>query len=369
MVIEALASDDRLPRSGFSPEDERAATRVLELIRARRPVLGATMTGSIAAGLGNHTSDLDLIVIVDGNRSPLDRNFPERPRRVDVQFLTVKRLFDLVGKVRRFSATLRNRGSLGIDTEQLALIVRILLGQDVLRGSELSQARREISTDALRQLLMSRSALTAANLSEDIHGAISAKDWATALLASHEKLLVSCDVMLAGVNDFYPHASRKFIFRRMSRHESLRAATEHAWEAWSRGAVPPRAAEDEVRQVCERQMHVASWMVSTALLDAWDAPLANVCPALELDSSGPVRSPYFGLVRLSDGLGMFGPEGNRLVTLLGARLWSLTDGRPLEQLVGDLAASANVSPEEAQAEIDSTLQVMTKVGVVRFPDG
>lgn len=110
---------------------------------------------------------------------------------------------------------------------------------------------------------------------------------------------------------------------------------------------------------------MASHLVARALLDGWDAPLTAVAPPRR-HRGGPVRSPYFGLMRFVDGFALAGPNVGFELSLEAARLWSELDGSTVGEVVSRFAAAMAVDPASVARDVGEGIRGMAQEGAVEL---
>lgn len=307
-------------------EQVRVAERILSHF-GDGEVVAAYLSGSSAAGLANTRSDLDLYVVVkradflfDGQvRAGRVFTVPWRSR-IDIDVIPVA---DMEMKLSRASEANFVLEDLQSQTASLWSLLtdvsRLRIGTPVAGIATWQRWVDEIDVDAFRKLYMSHFAAAMLGQLEDAAGAVESGDLATGLLSSFGVVLSGAEVLLATANDFYP--SSKHILRRIARQESLSAVAGRLLELLHPGitfATPPSVVEDVVRARC----YVATQLVSTAMLDAWDHPgIVLQAPPIPPSRDG-TRNPYACLVRTSDEFAAAGAVTAKFCDEAEARLWT-----------------------------------------------
>lgn len=318
-------------------------------------VRGVYLAGSLSAGLGTPTSDVDLCVVAD-NASDADvvsLHELVESERLDVVYRSPTAIAELPGPFESFTATSTDFGSLALTPRQIDDAVRLLLGEDVVSCPEVTQARDRMQAAALpmRQVLLGRYAVDCKCVTEDLAGALAVGDTDAALYLSAALVMRAAQAYLVGCGELY--VGEKWTWQKLRRAGADRAV-ELLRRALATSPVPDADATRRARQ--------AQSLLAAALLDGWEGSAA--ASPLVAASSGRryVRAPLVMPVRVSDGVVMFNYAGgpSTRLSVAGFTLWALCDGRPPVAVVGDAANRTGLDA----AELSNYLTSMVEHGLV-----
>jgi hypothetical protein len=342
-----------MPDTGFTEAQQRAAREVLESELGGRARVGlAYLGGSLAVGLGNATSDVDLYVVSE-DKLPGQLVFERADAAVHVAAVDADYIRSLVATGSAYTATGMDRGQIALDSRPLTGLVRLLTGRRLLCSEYWTSILTELRRDVVRQIIIARHANRFGALAEDVAGALASGDLHTSALASAMALEAAAEAVLAAADDIYD--GPKFLFRRLSRTGATRPWVPILWQSLfqSFGEWPCAAelagesgAVDEVgrmREISEGRLLIGNFLLSYCVLDGWEEPLRSL-PAPSL-VAGSWRSPYFVPGRFSDGWALMGPGQGYQVSEDLIRLWR--DAGPATEGAGAraLAAIGALAPE------------------------
>ena len=267
-------------------------------------------TGSILAGLGTPTSDLDVIVLVGGDsdkdlarqEGALRRHGRER---ADVDVLTVDEFADVVGSCADFQTAWADSRIF-----RLGLAVRLLsqftAAMHVIKPSaELSSFSKRIASQrhALVQISIARSVIYGNNMQEDLLGLTAVSDEVGMLRRSHDYLNFGLDAWCTSHGSVYPDNKFKWLWRRLNLvlHSERELAELRALHV-------PETATGQLPDVARRRREVSQALLAQALLTAWaQNPQPFAVPILPRRAT-PVatlwRSPDWMPTRTPDAWGL-----------------------------------------------------------------
>jgi hypothetical protein len=349
-------------RSGsyFSAEQLTEVRRLVEDSPAGRRghVRGILLTGSIAAGLGHGQSDIDVIVVTDSSDRMSALNYIRAGRRIDLLPVGLTELAALVAQGNRFTATRTSRSQVMMEHTRAMTVVRANTAEVMRADDAVRTVLSGIDHAELARILMTRAAIEAATYTEDVAGLVEIGDWYTALDTSELALRKACDVFLTASHDFY--ISDKFLFRRVFRTPGLARLRDSLWTETHRGLARSESVPT-MRAAVHRRLQLASDLVSFALLDGWDEPPVVLAPR-SVQPAGPIRCPYFSLLRFADGFALSGPNVGFEVSSAAARAWSMLDGRPVPEVAVEFAETAGVDPADLADDIAAGVAEMVAQG-------
>jgi hypothetical protein len=331
-------------------------------------VFGAYLAGSLAVGLGHGSSDIDVYVVVREPASPPGRSRRRGRSRLEIKEISLAQLGELVAIGARYCATSTDRAQTNMPEPDLKILIDFYVGQDLQGCAELDRARRDVSTDAVRQILMARHAIIAAGGADDACGAAEYGDWGTALESSEIALRAAAEVALAATGDIY--VAGKFLFRRLARKEGMDWIAGEGWRLLHERLVGGVGTRAPLPEVVTARLLFANSIVAFCLMRAWDVPLASIAVG-DLASwvtvaphSGTWRSPYFGMLRFVDGIGLSGPVESFVTDEFAARVWSLLDGRSLGSLAQCLSAENAMGEGRSLQRVSEVLKQLEGAGLV-----
>jgi len=338
-------------------------------------ILGAFVSGSVAVGLGNAASDIDLSVVVDAlPSSGLGPQPLSAGRRIDVGYVTPRGLERMARRVRRLRVSRLDRRQLKLTKEALQASVRFATSIDLRPSPFITDLRASIDSADLRRILMAYAAGRMANCLEDTYGAVHDADWPTAVEASTEVVAEACELALACYGDLFVSPTHKFLSARLGRHERLASLRAPAWRLrHDAGTIPDARTPDAASRASaavRSRLWFSGWLAGTCLVDGWDdgtpPPLGRPPRSAGQAGNGPQRNPFFGLMRFKEGLAMYGPDPGVGfdVSEETAKLWLLLDGSTVDTVIGRFARWSGLSVEELVAPVEQTVADLGKLGAV-----
>lgn len=360
----ALGAEDRYP----TDEERNVALEAVADHSRTANVFGAYLGGSLAVGLGHGSSDIDVYVLVDRPSTRPRRSRSIGPFRVEVKEISVDELRSLAATCSRYYARSAERSQTNMPEVRLKQLIDFYVGLDLQKSPYLDSARRDLSPQALRQILMSRHAIVAAGWSDDAGGAAQHGDWATALESSAMAIRAAAEVALAATNDIY--IAGKFVFRRLSRNRGLSWMATVAWRLIHVDGVLGAGGPTTSWDALSERLLFANSIVSFSLVRAWERCVPAIAVedlaswAVDVSASGPWRHPYFGLLRFSDGFGLAGPIDAFRTDPFTASVWSLLDGRSPESLAHRLASETAMSYRQSLRSVSAALECLDRAGLV-----
>lgn len=359
-----------IPEIGFSDAHIDAAKRVLvDRFGAPDGVELAYLGGSLAVGLGNDLSDLDLFV-VGTNLGDQDQVYEQDGQQVQVIPLRADKVRQLVQLGTEFRERKHYRSPLSGDLKTLMNLVRLATGRVLLASPEWTRELNRINRDSLRQSYATVFANQFAGYAEDACGALRSGDLLTALTASALAVENAGEATLAVAGDLY--FGPKFLYRRLARTWVTAPWLPYLWQLTHHELTPRTHSAAQVTAVIEERLLAGNALLACSVLDGWEHPL-TVLPEpgpypTALIGPGPRRSPFVAPIRFVDSLVLVGPEGTHEVseTMLG--LWRRLDGRSLTQLHTTLSHS---EPALARLQLDDVWMAVlayADYGLAEIPD-
>jgi hypothetical protein len=336
-----------VPDTGLSGAQVRAARHVVagELRDVRLALIG----GSLAAGLGNTTSDVNLYVISAPPARPV---FEHNGIRITVTALDPAAVRAAV------------QPSPTMDAGQLALVVQLAHGRRLQAAAEWAAVVDRLDLGAARRLAMSHHATEFAALTADCFGALRSGDWFTAVTASRLALLAGAEAALASTGDLY--SSPKHLFRRLARTSITADWCVPLWNladrAFHRGPADPA----QVRAIVESRQLTGNLLLAWCMTDGWDEPLKVLPEPEETPNRGPRRSPYFAALRPDGGWELAGPRGSHVVSEAVVRLWRRLRGQDLDGLARVLADEEPSVAGVRMDQLEAVVGTLHRIGAVDY---
>lgn len=310
----------------ITEEHIKAATAVYHDLAAAVGVRFAIISGSHAFGLGHGTSDVDFYVMAAGG-TPLQGRFSVRDGLpVQVNPVTEDELaVALAWGADDSEFTSANRAMLEVPDDVCKLAIRLGHGHVVHADEDGRELLGRFDPAVMRRRLIVREARECGVLLEDVAGALAVGDRNTAFAAARIAVSHGCEAAMAACGDIY--LGRKFLLRRLARIPALAEIRPQITAALDvPGAPPPLKSlvDENFAAVIRERARLAGYLAAIASL-GWCEPPAF--PAMASGDRGPLRDPYFTLLRFHDGIGLAGPDTSYRVSADAARLWLSLDGR------------------------------------------
>ncbi len=285
------------------------------------------LTGSLAAGLGNALSDVDVFVVTSGERPSLPPQHIRDGTRVDIEVRPVGWLANMANHCAAYTATTDSLQSILRPAVNYETAIRIYYSQVVKESAEYAEALGSLRDNetSLRQLAIGQLLVQGLNAFEDCHGALAENDGDMATFSSREVFFCALQAFLVGCGDMY--LGHKWIPAKLAR---TAAVTEQV-DSWLRLAGLRENADvvGPVATTVEHRLRVAQALAVAAIVPGWTKPQANEWPYWPSDAPGVRRSAAWFPVRLADAilLGSAGDERRQLKPSEGLLvLWGRIDG-------------------------------------------
>jgi hypothetical protein len=162
------------------------------------------LSGSLAEGLGNVRSDLDLFILEDSN-SEEDFNFSIRDVVIDVKFLSRSNLDIYLSELESAWKSCDDRVAYRFAENYSDILHRLLIAQP-LTGDEENILKTTIDARFLSDILIRRSTILASALQTDICGLTEDGDTRTAISTAEELLGAAVDCLLGASGNTNPNA-------------------------------------------------------------------------------------------------------------------------------------------------------------------
>lgn len=323
------------------------------------------VSGSLAAGLGNALSDVDLLVAFRPGRSSALVAHDVGEHSVQFNPVPWELLTELVEIGSAFVATANERTQLRLPELTRKELVRVTIAQPLLEDPQFAALRAKLDPVAVRRLTMAFHAVPIAQHAEDCLGALRSADFMTALQASAISLRNACELALAGAGSLY--VGEKFLGRRLQQSPALAHLVRPLWTALTEG---PSWGSDRpaVSRCVLRRLYWAGHLAAYGLRTGWDDPMQTL-PAPRLRGAGPRRSPYFVPLRFADGWALSGPDIGLRASADLVHIWTLLDGRPLPDVVDAFLAAKGATGSRQADAVRSAINALLSKGAAVGPEG
>jgi hypothetical protein len=368
---------------GLDLEREVAALGALEILD-RPYVNSAYVTGSLLAGLGTATSDLDIVLLVaneaDKLRAKQDkatrRHDParsDREERVDYQVFTVAEFTAFVNGCTDFRAAW-DAGRVYRIGEGLRALTQFTAAARILRPStELKALHDRIvahRSDLIR-LAVAHTVLYANNTHEDLLGLAAQQDTVALLRLSLRHLEFGLDAWCTGRGFIYPDVKYKWVWRRLNQVLDDAEALDAIGELYL-----PEMASQPVPDVASRRLDMTQALLAQALLASWAVDQRGcavpVLPRWVAAPSGLRRCPDWMPLRTS-GAWRLGADFRFIQQPLPAAVtWAFAGGQPdeeLETIVIEYCHVAFGEPVDAATVRSAISELLRQGALVRDGSG
>ncbi|GII88875.1 hypothetical protein Ssi03_68650 [Sphaerisporangium siamense] len=367
-----MATAPPAPGEGWALSDEvehliRWAAKVAEEeFTGAGGVDSVYLGGSLLAGLGSPTSDIDVFVVrqgVTGDEVPAQ--VVSDSRRFDVESLPPGHLLRLARDVTAFPrAAYTNLEVVHLSESRYDAAVRLLYSRPVAEGSEYREAVAHLRENfvSLTRMVMAKWSTECINILEDALGAVAGESYDDALFSSAELMQPAAQVFLAGCGDLY--VKYKWILRKLRRS----AGENFPYDRFCRlmGAWPDDVADK--KRLVEDRIRLCQAMAVAGLTDGWDGPAASRWSTWDVHGPGLVRSPEWMPLRAADRIVLAKSiDSVYRLSEQGLTLWGLCDGREYPVVVDDMVR--RLGDPGLRPDVERYLDRFLQMGLVRAGAG
>lgn len=282
------------------------------------------LSGSLLAGLGTPTSDVDLFAVLADQAERPARQLLVRGERVDIEYLDIATLAEALERVAAVDFR-RERLTVPLFLESpLDLLVRFSLAEVIKPSPALTRLRERVAAQAdhLRRVLLTRYAMQVTQALEDFEGACAQRDWDSAVWLGQQMLTHAGKALAAAAGDLY--VNRKWVYRQLARTmpasfpmRSFRFFQQGTWAQASDS--PDPAALLNFVQECIAAAQLCGW--DQPRVTSW--PFSGEGPAAAL-AGGLRREEYVSFVRTASGVLLHYEKSRQLLLLPDiALVWAL----------------------------------------------
>lgn len=310
------------------------------------------LAGSLFAGLGTPTSDVDVFVVLNVATDDQMLQVDSAGERVDIEFVTLAAVSARIRKATEWSLAKGRLTDGWIPEKDIDFVVR-LLNCEILSEDEPFRRMRldlEGKIDRVRQILLARWTIEAGNHLEDYEGAFADRDWASCQVIAQSMALAAGKAMTVAAGDLY--FGRKWLFPQLRRSLGPAFPIERCLELQQGRHANPAdyLATRRFVQTCLAAAQTVGWLHADAHRWPWrtgDAPAPD----------GPIRALDYLPVPVDGDRYLLNMERRRqlLVNRRTMLVWALCDGRPASDVVADAVEVSThldpddlLSPEQAQ---------------------
>lgn len=313
-----------------------AAQAVINEVSETENIDSAYIGGSIPAGLGNKSSDVDLFLLFDDDSIEGARvqQFAVKGIRVDVERYSLKELRAYLDRIESIEITgsrlVELDGGLKEPLDWYGRLYAAIEMQSSFNLSELVTRSRSIELKA-RRIYSSYWSLFSDGYVEDFVGAVdSGNDIGSCIMASQQMVAMAAKSLLAAAGDFYypPKWVYKQIDRTFPSHYALADFQSLQTGAWIDLGIPPRQVLLRVQTLYANAVLELFYPGSTSAILPRDESVSPAFPRI-YRVSGAV--PF----KVDGGKVLLHFELKRQVTLsfILFLVWTLCDGRTQDEII------------------------------------
>ncbi|WP_165974497.1 PqqD family protein [Nonomuraea deserti] len=311
------------------------------------------LAGSLTAGLGSPTSDVDVFAITSDSEKTGVRQEPLGGQRLDIETYTAEWYENTLRKLADWELSRTDLRSKQLSEEQLDVLIRMRQSEVIKDSPRLTTFRDQLlrNEDKLRQMVLSAWAVEANGHLSDFRGAHQDGDMESAALIGQVLMLCAGKAVAAAAGDLY--YGHKWVHCQLRRSAGA-AFPLHRFSFLQTGAW---AREDYTSGATEFATFTQTLMAAAQIL-GWEGTHLTEWPFWIAGPEGYRRNPDFTTIHLTQGV-LLNDELKRqfVVQPHVALIWSLCNGRPDEEIID---AALHLEPFTVGAE-----QVPLTAGRVR----
>jgi hypothetical protein len=346
-----------------APVDMRLAERIAAAAQAP----AAFLAGSLAAGLGNAGSDVDVYVVHDHGDPHREQLFTTSSR-VDVHHLSREALTRAVDRVLEVRLLARGPGAgQSVREEDVRLCVALAQATVVVDSGLLVSLQRRLddADERLRRAAVNHWLLVGASCQEDwnaLRDSAEPDDIDAALHTARAALLAGCKALVAASGDL--HFGPKWVPHQLSRSAPPGFPREELRSLSGAGSNPRRP-----WALPHALMSFAQTCLAAAGTVGWHGVALHDWPSWRRGDGALQREERFALRAYDDGAVLIGP-GTRHVHLQPdvALVWALCNGTSARQLAdhaGRLSDATRAYGELTQDRCLSLVRRLADAGLLR----
>lgn len=322
-------------------EEKLAAAMAEARDMAEDPTIDSVyLAGSLTAGLGSPTSDVDVFVLAEAAQSGLARQLRVGNERLDIETYSIAWVDEALAKLSRWESSRQKLRFNALSEEELDFLIRMRDIEVVKSSPHLRRLRKALAdaTDRLRQMTLSTWALRANGHLSDFKGAVQDGDLESAGLICQSLLASAAKSVTTAAGDLYFGA--KWVHRQLRR--SLADSFPHdLFQTWQSGAWARESGADAIRDV----MFFQQTLVAAGQLLGWHGTSVSEWPFWETGKGTYRRNPSYNTIHLTEGVLLNNELQRQLVVKADVALvWALSNGREEDEIV---SAAVELAPKVA----------------------
>jgi predicted nucleotidyltransferase len=345
----------------------RLAQQVADELQHDGRVDSIFLSGSLVAGLGTPSSDVDVFVVLKSGQQPV-RHVEQRllsGERVDIEYHTTESLHEVLRSVTEWQLTRRDVSSAArIREADIDLATRLTQIQVVRSSDFLADLMTAVGAGErqLRRLVLAKWAIEAANYLEDFDGAYLDSDWDLLALVGMPLMTIAGKAVAAAAGDLY--WGRKWVVRQLRRAPigdfPLDLYLEFIRGDWLRG--------DRHANFGKFREFVQTCLVAAQLL-GWHEPMVGRWPAWCSGNASVRRDPDLMPLHV-DGSVVLTQERTRQFEVQPdvALVWGLSDGFARADAIERAVALRTADPDFRRITPDRAGEMYDKLsnlGLIR----
>ncbi|MGX9883773.1 hypothetical protein [Streptomyces sp. NPDC002276] len=349
------------------PDRHASAAERAEAVRVVTGALGddceaAFIVGSLSVGLGHAESDVDIVAVRDDAGADRTRQHVIDGRRFDLLTVTTAEWNRYTELMSSYAVSATDRTQADLDHKAMIRVVRYAVATRL--GIGRTPALTGPDLDTVARVMVYHHSQQASSFAEDVSGALAVDDHYTALAAADEAVKSGIEAVLAAERALY--IGPKFLLRRAARSPLLAPVFESLW-GLRYGPVPLDGLAASAAELARERLSLAAGLVAFASTTGWDG--TTDVPALPdffspARPGAPLRDPFHGLVRFTDGFILAGPSSAYELTDGMALLWSRCNGADLTRLHADFVR--DIDPDVTVEDLEGALAALHDMGVIGF---
>jgi hypothetical protein len=350
-------------RAQLKREKVEHARPVVEEYRRLDEVAAIYYGGSLFAGLGNSTSDVDVFVVrKDAGDIPEPAQSLVEGQRVDVEFKTPEWFERISHLADDLEITTMSYGQLLTPRSDVDGAIRLLQGEDPFedKGAGEARARLRANEDTLRRILVLRPAFQCGGIIEDLAGVLDDGDSRSAAIISRDLLLEALEGFLAGCGDLY--LGKKWTWPKLRRSAGPALPMDYVEELFDFDGATHDARMDRAFE----RLYFAQQLLVAAFTYGWDGPDAGAWPSWGApEAEGPRRSFEWIPLRLKDAIVLrHVTERSVKVSVQGLTLWGIARGQSRRAIVDEMLSLLPEQTDALRQEVESYLDQLIAAGAV-----
>lgn len=288
------------------------------------------LAGSLTAGLGNPSSDVDVFVLTRDASGEETRQLKIDGTRLDIEVYEIGWVDAALDKLATWTSSRTEIRKNALSEDELDVLLRMRESEVITDSADFTRIRERLGGggDRLRQAVLSAFALEANSHLSDFRGAMEELDLDSAVLMGQSLMTTAGKALAAGGGDLY--LGRKWVVRQLRRTmgdgfplEEFRALQSGAWA--ERGA----AGGSEL-------VNVQQTLIAVSQLLGWIGADVNRWPfwALGAGADAYRRNPAYNTIHMDEGL-LLNNELHRQFVVKPeiALIWALCNGREEDEIV------------------------------------